>query len=184
MYTYQPVSGTFQRIAQWIASGRLGQVQQVSHIRRMAPRSRAWIDDALLHHAAHPLDLFLTWFGAVEPVGCVALPQVRGSQNVMLLGRLSEGAPAGVTVIYECPLPHLEMTIVGSDSSITSDGFSYVRSDSPLLAFAGDADATYLQAIRDEDDAFLQATEGRSGGVPWSETIRLMEIIDQFCECC
>jgi predicted dehydrogenase len=80
-----------------------------------------------LHHAAHPLDLLLAWFGAVEPVGCVALPRAHEAQNAMLLGRLPNGAPVGVTVIYDCPLPQLEMSIVGSESAISTDGFSYVR---------------------------------------------------------
>jgi 2-hydroxy-4-carboxymuconate semialdehyde hemiacetal dehydrogenase len=174
----------YRRIGQWILSGRLGQVRQVTHVRRMAPRSRAWVDDALAHYAAHPLDFFLAWFGSVEPVGCIALPRARESQNVMLLARLANGAAAGVNVVYQCPLPQIETGIVGSESSITSDGFSYLRSDSALLAFEGDADTTYRRAIGSEDDAFLQATEGRSGGVPWSETIRLMEVIDQFRACC
>jgi 2-hydroxy-4-carboxymuconate semialdehyde hemiacetal dehydrogenase len=174
----------YQRIGQWIVSGRLGQVRQVTHFRRMPPRSRAWVDDALLAHAAHPLDLFLAWFSGLEPVGCIALPQARESQNVMLLGRLSNGVPAGVNVIYGCPLPQIEMVIVGSESSVATDGFSYVRSDAALLAFEDDADVPYRQAIGCEDDAFLQAIEGDSGGVPWAETIRLMELIDQFRACC
>ena len=76
------------RLENWVKSGLLGDIRHVISMRAIPPRRRSWIDDAILHHAAHHIDLLLHWFGDVTPVASVAHPRIEGAQDAALVARL------------------------------------------------------------------------------------------------
>lgn len=170
----------YKAIASWIRAGRLGRILQVNYLRHHVPRSRSWSDDALFHHAAHPLDLMLDWFGEISPAACVCLPSTGATQNVSLLGRLPGGAPAAISISYTSRLPHSRMLLVGEEHTVETDGFSYARSDSNDFALTAEQEAVYEQAIHDQDLEFVRACRGENVGVDWGETVKLMQCIDRF----
>jgi len=170
----------YTRVADSIRSGELGAVQQVNFVRHHKLRERAWTDDALLHHSAHPIDLMIDWFGGITPVGCVALPQTRGAQTVSLLGRLPNGAPATISITFASRLPHVRMLIVGDRHTVETDGFSYVRSDLDHLTLSSPELQTYEKAIHDQDVEFLRSCQGEQTGVDWGEAAKLIETVNRF----
>jgi predicted dehydrogenase len=169
----------YRRIGAWIRAGELGAIRQIIYYRHLIPRHRSWSDHALLHHAAHPVDLLLDWFGEIEPVGCAA-PDGDGSATVTLLARLPGKAPASVSVSYESSSAASRMLVVGSRKTVATDGFSFIDADEPAWQWRGDSQETYEQAIQDQDAAFVRACQGQDAGVPWRETIRLMDLLDAF----
>jgi predicted dehydrogenase len=161
----------------------LGEILHIDCIRSIAPRTdRSWTDDALLHHAAHHVDLVLHWFNWFEPVACVAHPALERPQNVALLGRLENGAPIHFGVTYSSRLPEVRVTIVGSDHTLQTDGFSYIRSDEISFDWTGDLTISYESAIRHQDQDFLAFVEGGDTGTPWNDTLHLAECLDRFLE--
>ena len=165
----------YLRLEGWLSEGTLGNIEQVHYLRSIPPRERSWIDDALLHHAGHPLDLFLHWWGTLRPLGCAALPQTRGAQNLALVARLESGAPVSVAISYTARIPEVRMSVVGSRHTVITDGFSYIRSDSAGLCWQGDGEETYEHAIELQDIEFLHG-----GGVRWAETVRLTALAGEF----
>jgi 2-hydroxy-4-carboxymuconate semialdehyde hemiacetal dehydrogenase len=170
----------YRRIAAWIRSAALGEIRHVHYIRHMLPRVRSWTDDALLHHAQHPLDLFLHWFEAIEPRGCAARPGVTGAQDISLVGSVYDKVPVTISISYSSRLPELKMTIMGSKHTIATDGFAYISSDDPSFRWQGEEQKIYETAIQEQDSAFLNACRGRGGGIPWSETMRLTSCVGEF----
>jgi predicted dehydrogenase len=168
------------RVADSIRSGELGAVQQVDFVRHHKLKERAWTDDALLHHAAHPIDLMIDWFGGVKPIGCVALPHARGAQTVSLLGSLPTGAPSTISITYASKLPHVRMLIVGDRHTVETDGFSYVRSDLDHLKVSIPELQAYEKAIHDQDVEFLRSCHGEQSGVSWLEAVKLIETVNRF----
>ena len=151
----------------WLREGRLGRMRQVHYTRHLAPRQRDWVDDAVLHHALHALDLILYWFGAMEPAGCVAGgPR---PQDAALLGRLENGAPVSVSISYSSRRPRCELLLVGDQDTAATDGFSFLND------LRWDGDETYHAAVRDQDRAFL---DGK--GVAWADTIALLDLADRY----
>lgn len=172
----------YRRIGGWIRAGVLGEIRQVTYVRAILPRTRSWTDDALLHHAEHPLDLFLNWFGAIRALGCAAHPGVPGAQSVALLGSLNENAPVTISISYEARLAEAKMTLAGSRHTVATDGFGYIESDNPELSWKGDREQAYEQAIAEQDHAFLNACVEGHDGVPWQETIGLTACMEDFAK--
>jgi 2-hydroxy-4-carboxymuconate semialdehyde hemiacetal dehydrogenase len=172
----------YSRIEASLRANELGAIQEVHYVRHHRLRERAWTDDALLHHAAHPIDLLIHWFGGLVPLACVAVPQVRNAQTVALLGKLPNGAPATVSVTYASRLPHVRMHIVGDRHTLETDGFSYIRSDLDSLQFNGEEQALYEKAVHDQDLDFLRSCRGERGGVAWQEAMRLIKTVNRFQE--
>jgi 2-hydroxy-4-carboxymuconate semialdehyde hemiacetal dehydrogenase len=172
----------YSRVQQILRTDELGAIQKVHYVRHHKLRERAWTDDALLHHAAHPIDLLLHWFGGIVPIACVAVPQVRNAQTVTLLGKLPNGAPATVSVSYASRLPHVRMHIVGERHTLETDGFSYIRSDLESLQFTSQEQALYERAIHDQDLDFLLSCQRQHGGVAWQEAMRLIQTVNCFQE--
>ena len=170
----------FADLGRHIAGGLLGDVEQIHYVRSIPPRQRSWVDDALLHHASHPLDLLLTWFSDLRPVACAAHPLVQGAQNLCALAQLGSGAPVSVVISYTARLPEVRMTVIGSAHTFATDGFSFVRSDLDELNWEGDGQHSYEQAILNQDAAFLAACRGGPSGVNWQATIRLTALIERF----
>ncbi len=170
----------YRRLREWIPSGRLGAIQHATYIRSIPPRSRSWTDDALLHHAEHPLDLFLDWFGSLEPLGCAAHPGVPGAQDLSLLALAAVNIPISISISYTARLAEVRMTIVGSQHTVATDGFSYIASDDPALNWKGDEQQVYEQAVAEQDRHFLDACRNGTGGIPWEENIRLTNCVEKF----
>ncbi len=127
----------YVRIREWLQAGALGAVTQVRYWRSVPPRERSWSDDALLHHAGHPLDLFLHWFGTLRTLGCAAQPLSGEIKDLAVLGELPGGAPASVSISYTARLADISMTVVGSEHTVVTDGFSFIRSDRRRDVLAG-----------------------------------------------
>ncbi|MGH9327830.1 MAG: Gfo/Idh/MocA family protein, partial [Terriglobia bacterium] len=160
--------------------GVLGEIQEVSYLRHHRLRARSWSDNALLHHAAHSIDLLLYWCGGLDPKACIAQPNVAAAQSVSVLGKLPGGGLATINVSYASRLPQTRMVIVGKKHTVETDGFTYLRSDLPQLQFQGDEQEVYEQAVRDQDAEFLGACQGKGTYVSWDETIKLIRTVNQF----
>ena len=172
----------FVQVKKSIEGGVLGDIQEINYVRYHKLRERSWTDNALLHHAGHPIDLLFFWCGGVKPKGCVALPDVRLPQTVSILGKLPSGGAATITVTYASRLYQIRMMIVGKKHSIETDGFSYMKSDLSELEFKGDEQEVYEEAIHTQDVAFLRACQGKGDFVSWTETIKMLRAIDLFRE--
>jgi predicted dehydrogenase len=133
------------------------------------------VDDALLHHGSHPLDLFLAWFGKLQPRGCVTLPADGPPYEIALLAALADGAPLSVSISYRSRLAVATTTVVGSKHTIETDGFSFIRSDRSDFNDKFDSETEYHAAIGAQDRAFLSGY-----GVPWSEVVSLASAVDRF----
>jgi 2-hydroxy-4-carboxymuconate semialdehyde hemiacetal dehydrogenase len=168
------------RVEHCFRSGLLGGIRHVVSIRAIPPRSRTWMDDAIVHHAAHHIDILLHWFDDLIPVACAGHPEIKHAQDAALLGRLPNGAPVSLSVSYTSRLQETRLTMSGSEHTITTDGFSTVHSDDPSVEWHGDAQQSYEHAIQVQDRAFLDACSGEKSGVPWQETVRLAECLDRF----
>lgn len=152
------------RLQDWLRQRGPGEILHVESSRVIPPRRRSWIDDAVLHHAAHHVDLLLHWFGRLEAVACVAHPGLLRSQDAVLLGRLENGAPVSIGVSYTARIRETRLTIAGRDHTVRTDGFSFIESDDPGLLWRGDEDQTYEAAVEAQDRSFLQAAAGGQGG--------------------
>lgn len=170
----------YVRLGECIRKGVLGAILELNYIRCHILQERSWADNALLHQAAHPLDLLVSWFGAVESRGCVALPTAVKARTVSMLGRLPQGGAATITVTYASRLPQIRMLVVGANHTAQTDGFSYLQSDLPQLQFTGDSQDVYENAIRAQDLQFLSACQGKGSFVSWEETVRLLRVVEQF----
>jgi 2-hydroxy-4-carboxymuconate semialdehyde hemiacetal dehydrogenase len=170
----------FLRIKKCLESGTLGAIQAFNYARYHQLRERSWRDNALLHHCAHPLDLLFYWCGGLAAQGCVALPDAQLPQTVSLLGRLPSGGAAAITVTYAARLYQIGMMIVGEKHTVTTDGFTYIRSDLPELEFHGIEQQTYEEAVHLQDAEFLRACQGKSEFVSWEETLKVLDAIDRF----
>lgn len=170
----------FQKVGDAIRSGELGEIQQIVYLRHLIPKKRGWSDDALLHHAQHPIDLLLAWFGYLKPLSSAALPLEGEVRNISLLGRLENGAPVSVSISYDSKLPQTKMIVVGSLAAVETDGFSFLQSSIARLEESFDEEASYHDAIRRQDLEFFAACQGRELAVPWSETRKVMSIVSDF----
>jgi len=170
----------YRRAGDWIRETQLGEIRQVQYFRCVLPARRSWIDDALLHHAAHPLDLFLHWFGSLQPVGCAAFPPAAPHRDVSLLARLPNGAPAGIAISYSAKSAYSRLSVIGDEHTIMTDGFSFIDSGDSVMTWHGDAVASYEQAVTKQDLAFLGCCETGDGGIPWIETTRMMRQMGAF----
>ena len=172
----------FALVEEWVQADALGEIVHVTYRRSIPPRKRSWIDDAILHHAAHPLDLLLKWFGKLEPLSCVAHPGIRKAQDAAFTARLENGAPISINISYTSRLPETRLTLNGEDHTVATDGFSYIESDAAEFQWHGDEQDSYESAVERQDRSFLDRLEGNKVGTPWQDTIRLAEILDHFLE--
>jgi 2-hydroxy-4-carboxymuconate semialdehyde hemiacetal dehydrogenase len=173
----------YARIQAAIQSGLLGQIQEISYIRYPQLRPRAWIDNALLHHAAHVIDLAMQWCGGLAPLAplaCTVFPDASSAQSVSLLAMLPGGKSLTAAISYGAKLPISQMVVVGTKHTVETDGFSYMRSDIEELRFTGDERTVYEQAIAAQDAQFFGACRGETTYIPWAETENLMRMIHRF----
>jgi 2-hydroxy-4-carboxymuconate semialdehyde hemiacetal dehydrogenase len=163
-----------------LESGTIGEIQEISYVRYLPLRPRAWTDNALVHHAAHVIDLAMQWCGELTPIACTAFPDAFSAQSVSIRAKLAGGRPLTATISYGAKVPVSRMVVVGSKHTIDTDGFSYLRSDADELQFDGEEGAVYEQAIALQDAQFLAACAGKDTYIPWEETEDLMRIVRQF----
>jgi len=162
-------------------AGSIGEIQEISYVRYLQLRaSRTWNDNALLHHAAHAIDLVLRWCGTLDPVACIVFPDADSAQTASMLARLPSGKPISITVSYGARLPVADMVVAGANHTIETDGFSILRSDLEGLQCSGNEHAVYEQAIHDQDMQFIRACRGEDRFIPWAETVKLIRVINQF----
>ncbi|HEY3939338.1 MAG TPA: Gfo/Idh/MocA family oxidoreductase [Bryobacteraceae bacterium] len=172
----------YRRFTSWIQAGTLGHIRHVQYVRSIPPRTRSWTDDALWHHAAHALDLFLLWFGSLEPLSCTAHPAVPAAQDLSLTALLPGNAPAAISISYTSRLPETKMTVIGSCHTVATDGFTYISSDDAYFKWQDCEQPTYESAIREQDIAFCDACRGRQAGILWDQTIRLTKCLADFVD--
>ncbi|HZY72760.1 MAG TPA: Gfo/Idh/MocA family oxidoreductase [Edaphobacter sp.] len=170
----------YVRIHAALRSGLLGEIQEISYFRYPHLPPRLWADNALVHHAAHILDLAMRWCGGLEPRACFAFPDASSSQSVSLLAKLPSGRSLTLAVSYGAKLPVSKMVVVGAKHTVETDGFSYVKSDLEKMRFVGDERDIYEQAILAQDMNFFEACQSKSSYIPWAETEDLMRIIQRF----
>jgi 2-hydroxy-4-carboxymuconate semialdehyde hemiacetal dehydrogenase len=167
----------------WIQSaldaGWIGDIQAISYTRCPHLRVRPWTDNALAHHAAHALDLAVRWCGGPELLACIAIPDKDSAQTTSILARLPSGGPLSVTVSYNAQFPLSSMLVIGKKCTISTDGFSYLRSDLQELQFSGDERKVYEDAIGSQDMAFLGACRGKNSFIPWTDTMRLIRVVSE-----
>jgi 2-hydroxy-4-carboxymuconate semialdehyde hemiacetal dehydrogenase len=164
----------YREVGRLVGNGEIGSVKQVRYARAIPRRNKNWVDDALLHHAEHPLDLFLAWFGEVKARGCVTFPN-DAPEEVSILAALANGAPVSASISYCSRIPAASMTVVGSKHSIETDGFTFLRSDRDDFSGEYDEQTEYEAAIGAQDRAFLAGD-----GVPWTEAIRLATLVTEL----
>jgi len=170
----------YRRLTSWIQAGALGDIRHVRYVRSIPPRTRSWTDDALWHHASHALDLFLLWFGPLEPLSCAAHPGIPGAQDISLAALAAGKAPVAVSISYTSQLSETKMTIIGTNHTVATDGFSYMSSDDAHFTWQGCEQAAYESAIQEQDTAFCEACRGEQAGVPWNQTIGLTNCVTGF----
>lgn len=170
----------YARIHAALQSGQIGEIQEVSYVRYPQVQPRAWTDNALVHHGAHPIDLALQWCGELKPIACAAYPNASSAQSVSILATLPGGRPLTATISYGAKIPISRMVVVGTTHTIETDGFSYLRSDLEELQFVGDERVVYEQAIAAQDAQFLGACRGKNAYISWAETEDLMRTIHRF----
>lgn len=170
----------YRLVGELIRSGRLGQIAAVQYTRCLALRPRSWQDDALLHHAAHPVDLFLHWFAEFEPLAAIARPEAGPRRDVSFLARAAGGLLISAWVSYSSRELKAELVVAGERHTLATDGFAWVRRDGAELLFDSDAAAAYEEAIGRQDADFLRACLGSPPAVPWTETVRLMAALDRL----
>lgn len=163
-----------------LRSGLLGELQEISYIRHPQLRTRSWTDDALLHHAAHAVDLAMNWCGGLEPLACTTFPAGSSAQSVSFIASLRNGKALTATISYAGKLPVSRMVVVGTKHTIETDGFSYLNSDLEGLHFAGCESAVYEQAIAAQDRHFLEACCGKSSYISWTETEDLIQLLGRL----
>jgi 2-hydroxy-4-carboxymuconate semialdehyde hemiacetal dehydrogenase len=170
----------YVRIHAALQSGLLGEIQEISYLRYPQLRPRLWSDNALVHHAAHLIDLAMHWCGGLEPLACIAFPHASSAQSVSLVAALPGGKSLTAAISYSAKLPVSKMVVVGARHTVETDGFSYVKSDVEELRFIGDERNVYEQAIAAQDFAFLEACRGKNSYIPWDQTEDLMRMIQRF----
>lgn len=163
-----------------LRSGQLGVVQQVNYVRHRTMPPRSWVDDPVLHHGAHPIDLMLDWFGGLTPLAVAALSNQNGTESVSMLGQLPNGAPVSISICYLSKLPLHRLTLIGTKHTVEVSGFGRLVSDLSQVAFDGRAETVYEDAIGEQDESFLKACQGAREGVPWNETERLTRSVCDF----
>lgn len=170
----------YMRIDAALRSGLLGKIEEISYVRYPQLRPRRWVDDALLHHAAHVIDLVMHWCGGLEPLACAAFPGASPAQSVSLVAAIPGGKSLTAAISYGARLPISRMVVVGARHTVETDGFSYVRSDLEELRFNGEERDVYERAIAAQDLDFLEACRGNSRYISWSETEILVRMIERF----
>jgi hypothetical protein len=71
------------------------------------------------------------------------------------------------------------MLVIGKKCTISTDGFSYLRSDLQELQFSGDEHKVYEDAIGSQDMAFLGACQGKNGFTLWTDTMSLIRVVSE-----
>jgi len=160
-----------------VEAGRIGEIRAIHYARHLQLRARVWKDNALVHHAAHAMDLAMRWCGELKLLGCVANPGADSAQSTSILAMLPSGGPLSVNVSYESRLPLSSMVIVGTRGTIATDGFSELRSDLSELQFTGDEQMVYRDAIAKQDSDFVGACFAKNTFVPWTETLSVIRVI-------
>ena len=145
-------------------AGRIGSVERVLYRRTVVPRNRTWTDDALRHHAQHPIDLLLDWLGDARPLTCVTW--WRDGARVAVEAELAFGSStlARIAVRYGADAAESSMRVEGTRGTLETDGFTWLSQDGAPPTEVWDADTTYAASIERCDALFVEAIGGRPVG--------------------
>jgi predicted dehydrogenase len=181
------VLAAFEMVSAVLRAGGIGQLQTVAYRRNVVMQHRSWTDDALWHHAQHPVDLFLSWFHEVTPERC----ETRWRDGARTAVAAAVGLPGGLTatidVTYDDGPAEGLLSIIGSRGTIESDGFGWVARDGGPPVARWDATASYVESIARCDAGFLAAmrassdepgTSDTAAGPPWSDAIAMAAVVD------
>jgi predicted dehydrogenase len=170
----------YRIIKGWLEENRLGAIRQIHYIRFLKPTRRDWVDDALLHHATHPVDTLFHWFADLRPCGGAGSPLDKPFCDICLVARVPNDAPVTIAISYSSAMPQFRLTLVGDKHTVVAQGFESIESDDASLSWSGNAAAVYPVAIAAQDRDFLKACAGGGQAFRWSETARIIECIDRF----
>jgi predicted dehydrogenase len=174
----------YRMIKLWLEGNRLGVIRQVHYIRFLQPVGRDWVDNALLHHAAHPVDVLFHWFGDLRPCGGAASPLNEPFRDVCLSARLPNDAPVSISISYSAVVSQFRLTVVGQQHTVVANGFESIESDDSSLSWIGNPAVVYPEAIAAQDRDFLKACAGARQPFAWTETTRIMDCIGRFKTFC
>ena len=162
------------RIGEAIRDGRVGDVRRVSISRSVAPRERSWVDDPLLHHGQHAVDIVRSWLGDVEVLGASATD-----------GAVEFSLAAGETlvdasIVHDAPADEQSIRVIGSRGSLTSDGFGVVRGSGGAGGIELDvsAEAAYARSVLEQDRAFVDAIRFGRVVTPFTETLANVAVVE------
>lgn len=166
-----------------IADGRLGRIEHVAYERDVPRRLRTWTDDALRHHAFHPVDLFTAWFGAGSPVAAAIERRAGAAYEVGALLAFPRDIEAHVSIRYGTSMAVSRLRIDGTAGRLETDGFSSVIVNGRSLGLRNDPDAAYLGSVRAQDADLLASLRGIPAGPDWDETLRTILTLDAIAAC-
>lgn len=170
----------YARLSSLLEEGGLGRIYEAVYVRNFTITERSWRDDALEHHAAHPVDLFLHWFGDLNPKCCLSMSEEGQIHTVNLLMGLPEEGSALVSISYKSHIPQNRLTMIGEKATLETDGFTYLRSDKGEIEPEADAHEAYEDAVKNQDLQFIRACRGEAAGVHWERTMALTRKIEEF----
>ena len=155
---YLPATAATSRV---LTASALGRIRSVSIERQVRVRDRAWVDDPLLHHGQHAIDLCATWF---ERVDVRDARWADGGRRVQLQALVGEDIAATIDIAHDATRDAQRIRIVGSDGTLTSDGFGIVSTDPGEPGSSSDIapEDAYHAAIADQDAAFVGALRGKA----------------------
>ena len=170
----------YRVIKRWLEENRLGAIRQIHYVRFLKPARRDWVDDALLHHAMHPVDALFYWFDDLRPCGGAGSPLDKPFSDICLVARVQNDAPVSISISYSSVMPQFRLTLVGEKHTVVAHGFESIESDDASMSWIGNAAAVYPEAIAAQDRDFLKACAGGGQAFRWTETARILECIDRF----
>ena len=168
----------YAQVGEMLAAGRIGEVQRVAYRRGVRLRPRSWRDDALRHHAAHPLDLLLHWLGPGVATRCTSWVEGDVRTAVRAEARFGGDVLASIEVAYGSGSGDSLLRVAGSRGIIETDGFSWVSENGVVGPQRWAAETAYAASIAQGDALFADSIRGRAGAPGWEETVRLARLTD------
>jgi 2-hydroxy-4-carboxymuconate semialdehyde hemiacetal dehydrogenase len=180
---------SFARTKELIDSGSLGSCRLISYYRLMnrpvgiGPDGarRSWNDDALVHHAAHVLDLARYWLGdSVTLLGGVAPEESSGHRNCALLLRGPGGIPISIAVTYDASHEVTRGALTMEKGMIEIGGFADLRVNGRPVSDG--RPSSHHAALRDaigrqDADFFAAIVERRRPAVSFDDSRSLAAMV-------
>jgi 2-hydroxy-4-carboxymuconate semialdehyde hemiacetal dehydrogenase len=124
-------------------------------------RARSWTDSLLWHHGAHAVDTALWLLGS--PVGRLTAAAGRspgGKDQPMDISiglRTPTGRLASIVLSYNSKIPLVDVTVIGDEDTLLLEQAVLADSSGNAIVSAADAATMQTDAVRAQDEAFLNA---------------------------